>query len=330
MTVHFNKFNQMEKFSGRRETPFLSLSRHKRKQMCIHVKRNIVYGPYFNFHSYEDMDYKGIYPSSGHDIYFCSKKCPDIYYNCVISTGYSVMGELIQEKTRQIIDSKMTDDDMSEILKNECRPVKWGKYGKPVLFELIFNDKKYPQLDNMTYFEYWRKLEQDMWHDIPEDLVVDLGYTAHYDWSDGIGLLITIPEYHVSSSKIYEIVDEFLSDYEDIVLDESKSGKEEYVIRTGTMTNKDFLPLYLSHMYYLYRDLDNTQLKEYLAEQIRVRCIASTSDEILSKYSSDLDIEVTRIHNFISQWIVDGRSLSEFDTECKEFMSCLSLMRYCR
>lgn len=260
MKIHYRKNTFKNNFN---ETirRWLSLPKHKRRNDVIKLKNDIrnwkrLYGTHF----FSEEDYESVHNEIRvwTDIYFVSKKHPDILYNTCIITAQYELSEKIEDRAISDTYALLTKEEEQDEFENgySSKPCEYDAWGRPTLYTMEFRHKKYPQLGDRTVFDHEQYLIEQYWKTVPEDLKMDvstLAYKVRFDFAYGIGLTIIVDEPILTVDVLNKTIETFLQEGEPSLLENIPSLKEikkdvpQFTINVGTADTSRFI--YDNHWY---------------------------------------------------------------------------------
>jgi hypothetical protein len=191
--------------------PFISLPRHKRKDMVFRIKSDIkkeenIFGGGFSSYFMFDEDVPN-FKAQWFRIFFLGLR-QDIFWNVTIETAHCIFSEKVSSIAEDRINSMLTDEEYKNEFKTRLVPYEISATGEVLSFRLEERDCiRYKKFGGLTYAEKLLKLKNEIANEISPPIYE----MFHHDYSCpyGIGLHIVVDVDGFDYEDIRQIITKF-------------------------------------------------------------------------------------------------------------------------
>lgn len=199
----------------RRNKPFNTLSRRRRRARTQHVK-NLIHRERHRCGGlhYDDCDSENAEAIAAgwmwtwSDVLFLGNS-PDVYWNAEIITIDVARADIVENLVFEEAHAMLSQNQRKDEARMDITP-NYNTKGKVVSHTVIERTRvSYPQFDGMTYFDYVTKRQVDLMRENPP--VVTPGYRIQSGYRSGIGLQIIVAERVLTREIIDNAIRSFLA-----------------------------------------------------------------------------------------------------------------------
>lgn len=206
--------NRHSRNLGKRWTPFIELSKSRRREAVIQLKNRIrrdsgTYGGLFTSHLVIDEEGRPDVFCHDVDVYFPGTDKFTIW-NAEISTVTSELWSKVHSMAFNRAWSELTDEDTEEESRMDFIPDSRSSTGKILTYRLGEKPvRRYSQFENRTLREQIAFLERDILENNPPEIYESFSLDREYAY--GIGLKMVVDEDFMSLEAINRAIERFRS-----------------------------------------------------------------------------------------------------------------------